>query len=388
MENLSTWLKERRDKGLLRSLTPIIRSDQGIIQHILPTSPEPGLIDFSSNDYLGLTQHPALISKSIDYLKKYGAGAGAARLMSGDLAINHELETEIAKFKAQEKALIFGSGFLANTGVIPALAGRGDAIFSDRLNHASIYDGCKLSDARLIRFQHNDMNNLELLLKKERPKFKEALIIGESIYSMDGDQCPLRELVELKNKYSCTLIIDEAHATGMFGKNGAGIIEKEQLMDQVDLVIGTFGKALGSYGAYIAGKNKFIEYSLNKARSFIFSTALPPSVIGASLAGLEIIRNQPDLRKQVIENSRFFRNILNSNGINTGPGKSQIIPVVVGENKKAIAIARELVSNGYYVKAIRPPTVPENTARLRFSITAHHSRPVLKKTAEMVISLL
>ena len=236
------WLENRRQSGNLRQLTPVKRMLDGSLQ-VAKGAQKAVLHDFSSNDYLALSLHPDLISTSRKYIEMAGAGAGAARLMSGDLTIYHELEKKIAELKGQEAALLFGCGYLANCGIIPALVGRQDVLFCDRLNHASIYDGCRLSRARLLRFHHNDLNHLEDLLKSKRGT-GEALIVVESIYSMDGDRAPLKELVFLKEKYGCLLMVDEAHATGLFGPNGGGVIEEEGVSSQIDFAMGTFGKAL------------------------------------------------------------------------------------------------------------------------------------------------
>ena len=265
MERIKKYLMERERSGTLRSLTPLTRLGRGWVKLL---DSENSLLDFSSNDYLALSEHPEVITASRKYLEMFGAGAGAARLMSGDLEINHLLEQEIAQLKSKEAALTFGSGYLANTGVIPALVGRGDLIITDRLSHASIYDGCLLSGARSIRFRHNDLEHLEKILQEKRSQFNSCLIVVESIYSMDGDRCPLVELVQLKKRYDFLLMVDEAHATGLYGDNGAGIIEEDNVSNGVDIAMGTFGKALGSYGAYVAASRELIHFLTNKARTF------------------------------------------------------------------------------------------------------------------------
>ena len=379
------WLEKRRQSGNFRQLTPVKRMQDGTLQ--LAGDTEKAVVhDFSSNDYLALSLHPDLIATSRKYLEMAGAGAGAARLMSGDLTLYHELEKKIAELKGQEAALLFGSGYLANCGIIPALVGRQDVLFCDRLNHASIYDGCRLSRARLIRFQHNDLNHLEDLLKSKRGK-GEALIVVESIYSMDGDRSPLKELIFLKEKYGCLLMVDEAHATGLFGANGGGVIEEEGLSTQVDIAMGTFGKALGSYGAYVAASGSMVDYLVNRARSFIYSTALPPAVVGASIAAIKIVQEQPELRRKLFDKVNLFKSILRQGGLE-GLGSSQILPVLVGESSTALYLAEKLRRKNIFATAVRPPTVPEGTARLRFSITLHHKNDVLKKTAATLLEIL
>jgi 8-amino-7-oxononanoate synthase len=381
MARMEQFLSERQRAGTLRSLTPLIRLGHGWVRLL---DSENDMLDFSSNDYLALSEHPEVVNGAQKYLEMFGAGAGAARLMSGDLEINHHLEQEIAQLKAKEAALVFGSGYLANTGIIPALAGRGDLIITDRLSHASIYDGCLLSGARTIRFRHNDLAHLEQILKEKRSQFNGCLVVVESIYSKDGDRCPLVKLVQLKQRFDFLLMVDEAHATGVYGENGGGIIEEDQVSQEVDIAMGTFGKALGSYGAYAAASREFIDFLVNKARTFIYSTALPPAVIGATLASLYLIKSEPQLRMDLHAKAALFRKQLRKNGLPNPSGSSQIIPVMVGGSTKALAIAAELQNNGIYVKAVRPPTVPEGSARLRFSITRYHREEDLKRCARLL----
>ncbi|MBW2501315.1 MAG: 8-amino-7-oxononanoate synthase [Deltaproteobacteria bacterium] len=381
MERIRKFLLERRQTGTLRTLAPLVRLGHGWVR---PLDSGEKLLDFSSNDYLGLAEHPEVIGAARKYLEMFGAGAGAARLMSGDLEINHLLEQEIARFKSTEAALLFGSGYLANTGIIPALAGRGDLIVTDRLNHASIYDGCLLSGARTIRFRHNDLNHLEQILQEKRSQYNSCLLVVESIYSMDGDRCPLVELVKLKKRFGFFLMVDEAHATGIYGENGAGIIEEDGVSDGVDIAMGTFGKALGSYGAYAAASREMVDYLVNRARTFIYSTALPPAVIGASLASLYLVGSEVQHRLDLLAKVAFFKKQLRKNGLKDDFGPSQIIPVMIGDSAKALAAAAELRRRGIYLKAVRPPTVPEGTARLRFSITNHHREEDLKRCAAIL----
>ena len=385
MVDLKNWLDQQREKGGLRGLRPVIRRGKGRLT--LADDEDSELLDFSSNDYLALAEHPALIAAAQEGLRRFGASSGASRLMSGDLLVHHELEEAVAQLKGKEGALTFGSGYMANTGIIPALVARHDLIFSDRLNHASIHDGCRLSGARLVRFRHNDLNHLEDLLKEKRGSGT-ALIVVESIYSMDGDRCPLPELVQLKERFGCLLMVDEAHATGIFGDNGGGVIEEDGVSGGVDLAMGTFGKALGSYGAYVAGNKEMIEYLLNRARSFIFSTALPPAVAAASLAAVRLIRREPDLRRELHEKIDYFKGLLRSGGFTTDLGPSQIIPIRVGESRTALEKAGLLKKRGIFATAVRPPTVPEGTARLRFSITRHHSTTDLSQAASALLEIM
>ncbi len=381
MERIEEFLKNRSAEGCLRKLKPAASRHGG---KICFNNKE--YVDFSSNDYLGLSSHPRLIAAAKEAIETYGAGSSASRLLSGDLDIYHKLEEGVAEFKGKEAALVFNSGYQANLGIISALYGGGDVIFSDKLNHASIIDGLVLSGAKFFRFHHNDMSHLKTLLSKERSKFKSALIITETIFSMDGDRPDLKSLVDLKDKFDCALMVDEAHATGIFGKNGSGLVEEEGLADKVDLIMGTFGKALGSFGAYLAASNKIIEYMVNKCRSFIYSTALPPAIIASNLASLEIVKNEPHRRRELLKNADYLRSELKKKGFDV-KGSSQIIPVIIGENHAAVRIAEALQEKGYWVLPIRPPTVPKGEARLRFSLTFDHDMTVLGKLVEDIATV-
>jgi len=385
MDFLKRRLADYSSAGRYRRLQPVVERIDGRV--VLAAGDDRPLLDFSSNDYLGLSQHPELIKASCAALERYGTGVGAARLMSGDLALFHQLEGEVAEFKGCAAALLFGSGYMANVGIIPALVGRHDVIFSDRLNHASIHDGCRLSGARLVRFRHNDMEQLDSLLREKRGGGR-ALLVVESIYSMDGDRAPLAALAELKERYRCLLMVDEAHATGVYGANGGGVIEEEGMAGVVDLAMGTFGKALGSYGAYVAADRTLIDYLVNRARSFIFSTAPPPAVAAASLAAVRLVQERPSLRSELREKVVLFKKALVSGGIAADLGSSQIVPIVLGQSGKTVAAARRLRERGFYVTAVRPPTVPEGTARLRFSVTRNLERGDLLAAAAALSAFL
>lgn len=373
MGRIEEFLKRRKQDNLLRTLKPATSRGQG-----LRNSDGREFIDLSSNDYLGFSTHPKLKEASKEVVDKLGVGSSASRLLSGDLDIYHHLEEKIAQFKGKERALIFNSGYQANLGIISAFCSRGDVIFSDKLNHASIIDGIVLSGAKFFRFSHNDSNHLEKLLKEQRHKFKEALIITESVFSMDGDKPTLGELVSLKEKYNCKIMVDEAHATGIFGKNGAGVVEEEGAVKKIDLIMGTFSKALGSFGGYVACSRSLVDYLINTARSFIYSTALPPSLIAANLASLKLVEEEPERRRDLIDNADYFRQELKAAGFKI-KGSSQIVPLIVSDNRKVIKMSEELQRKGYWVLPIRPPTVPAGESRLRFSLTLNHSKEVLEK---------
>lgn len=373
MAEIDEFLKTRSEQGLLRHLRPLTIRRNG---KICIGSKE--YTDFSSNDYLGLSSHPKLLEAAKKTIDKFGASSSASRLLSGDLDIFHELEEKIACFKGKEASLVFNSGYQANLGIISALYSKDDAIFSDRLNHASIIDGILLSGAQLFRFHHNDVNHLESLLEKERGKFKKALIATETVFSMDGDRPDLKALVEMKEKYDCEIMVDEAHATGLFGKNGSGVVEEEGLADKVDLIMGTFGKAMGSFGAYLAASKNIIDYLINTCRGFIYSTALPPATIAANTAAIDLIKEEPHRRLKLLECAGYLRNMLRGKGFEVR-GCSQIVPVIVGENMKTVQLASALQEMGYWALPIRPPTVPKGEARVRFSLTFHHDKKILSK---------
>lgn len=375
-------LQELNNRSLLRSLRSI-RDRRGC--SIVIDGKE--YVDFSSNDYLGLADHPYLREEAMRMAKCYGTSASASRLMSGDLMIHRELENRVARFKTKESGLVFGSGYLANVGVIPALVGKGDVVFSDSLNHASIIDGCRLSGAHIICYDHCNMIDLSNVLERRRRSYDRALVVSESIYSMDGDHAPLHDLVYLKTQHGALLMVDEAHATGVCGRNGAGLVGAEGLVDQVDIIMGTFGKALASYGAYVVAAKYVIDYLINKARSFVFSTALPPSVVGASIAALDLVEQEPGRRKRLMESTKYFRELLKDKGVET-KGCWQIVPVMVGGDREAIEVSRALEDAGIYAVPIRPPTVPHGESRLRFSVTVHHSRESLNQVTTLLHSTI
>lgn len=376
MAGIDDFLRARSEAGLLRVLRPVSSREKGKI-----TVEGKEYIDFSSNDYLGISGHPRLAKANIKAIEEFGTSSCGSRLLSGDSDLHHRLEEEVARFKHKEAALVFNSGYQGNLGIISSLFTKGDCIFSDRLNHASIIDGIFLSGADFFRFQHNDTEHLESLLKKERAKYNQALVITETVFSMDGDRCPLREIVDLKKKYDYQIFVDEAHATGIFGKNGGGIVEEEGLEEEVDFIMGTFSKALGSFGAYLAAPRKVVTYLINTCRSFIYSTALPAGVIASDLESIGLIKDEPWRRIKLLENARFFHAALNMNGFQV-KGDSQVCPVIIGDSLKAVKLAQALQEKGYWVLPIRPPTVSARHARLRFSLTFYHTKEMLQGLAD------
>ena len=325
-----------------------------------------------SNDYLGLSQHPALKEAAVAAMERYGFGSGASRLVSGTSLIHEELEHKLTEFKKTEATILFNSGYAANTGVIPALAEKGDVIFSDRLNHASIIDGCRLSRASIRVYGHKDMNHLETLLK-DHGHHSRKLIITDGVFSMDGDIAPLPDLVELAEKYNALLMVDDAHATGVLGKGGRGTVEHFGMEGRIPIQMGTLGKAFGSYGAYVSGSRDLIRFLINRTRSYIYSTALPPVVCAASLAALKIIKNDTARRERLWRNRERFATGLKSLKIECGNSETPILPLMIGDTERAIKIGARLLESGIFVAAIRPPTVPEGTSRIRTTLMAGFS---------------
>ena len=347
------------------------------------------ILNFCSNDYLGLAEDPRVVEATIDVVRRFGAGSGSARLISGNFSLCEELESGLAAFKGTESALLFNSGYHANIGAIPALAGEGDVIFSDELNHASLIDGCRLSKAEKVVYRHNDLNQLEEMLRRgavlapgrENPAPTKKIIVTEAVFSMEGDLCPLNDLLTIAEKYDATVYLDEAHAVGVFGEEGEGLAPKnppERL-----ICMGTLGKAFGSYGAFVAGSKTVRDYLINKARSFIFSTALPPAAVGASLAALQIIRDEPERRRRLWENvHRVGANLCvrPKEGRHAGlPLQSPIVSIPIGDAKKTMEISERLLDEGIYLQGIRPPTVPEGTSRLRLTVSATHTEGQIQK---------
>jgi len=325
-----------------------------------------------SNDYLGLARHPALEQAACSAMKQYGFGSGASRLVSGSSFLHQELEERLALFKGTEAALLFNTGYAANTGIIPAVASTGDVVLSDSLNHASIIDGCRMSKAQVHVYRHRDMDHVEDYLKNAAYA-RRKLIVTDGVFSMDGDIAPLPELVRLAEQYGAMLMVDDAHATGVLGRGGKGTVEHFNLEGRVHIQMGTLGKALGSFGAYVAGSRSLIDYLINSARSFIFSTALPPALCAASIAALDIVEQEPELRNRLWKVRARLAEGLTSIGIDTKGSETPIIPIMTGDARGAMSVSSLLLEAGIFAPAIRPPTVPEGTSRIRTTVTALHT---------------
>jgi 8-amino-7-oxononanoate synthase len=344
------------------------------------------IINFSSNDYLDLARHPHVMDRAREALDQYGVGSTASRLVTGTLPIHEELEERLAREKGYEAALVFGSGYMANAGTIPVLAGREDIIFADRLVHASMIDACRLSGAKLVRFAHNDPEALEQRLQQHADHGGRKLIITESVFSMDGDLAPLREIADLGEKYGVMVMVDEAHASGAFGPEGAGLIREHGLENTVTVSMGTMSKAMAGYGGYIACSASLRRLLISSARAFIYTTAPPPAVIGSALGALDVFEASPRLGSILQANADYFRSLLHDAGLDTMQSRSQIIPVVIGDNEKTLAVSQKLREEGIIAAAIRPPTVPAGSARLRISITLAHLVDDLERAAKLIIS--
>jgi 8-amino-7-oxononanoate synthase len=347
------------------------------------------LVNFASNDYLGLSQHPKLKVAAADAAQRFGAGSGASRLITGTLAIHSELEAKLTAFKQTPAALTFESGYAAAAGTIPALFGQGDVIILDRLAHASLIDGARLSGAEIRVYPHNRLERLAELLNWARQKRRGAkiLIITESIFSMDGDSCPLPEIVELKDEFEAVLLLDEAHATGVVGPNGAGLAAECGLVDRVEIHLGTLSKAIGSSGGFIAGPSFLIDVLINRARTFIYSTAPPPAAIGAAIEGLHIIVSEigDQLRAALWRNHEELTARLKRPRPEAAP--SAIVPIIIGSEEQALSLSEELVERGFLVPAVRFPTVPRGSARLRVTLSAAHQLQDVVNLSEAINAL-
>jgi glycine C-acetyltransferase len=340
-------------------------------------------LNFSSNNYLGLADHPALKKAAQEAIERYGCGSAASRLISGDMALFDELEEKIAQLKGAEAALVFNSGYQANTGIIPVLAGQGDVIFSDALNHASIIDGCRLARAETVVYPHCDVAFLEKALK-DAPARGRKLVVTETIFSMDGDEAPLGAIVEVAERHGAMIMIDEAHATGVFGPNGAGVAAQCGVAERVTIQMGTLGKALGGFGAYAACRKSLRDLLINRCRSFIYTTALPPPVLAAASAAVDLLYSDPQRRLALWHNIRALREGLRALGFSIGDSESQILPLVIGDAEKCMAFSERLLEKGVFVQGIRPPTVPEGTSRLRVTTMATHTHEHLRRALKAV----
>jgi 8-amino-7-oxononanoate synthase len=374
-------LAEIRNRGLYRRMR-CVSGPQGP-RVLLDGKP---VLLLCSNNYLGLADHPRVREAAAEAAMRYGAGSGASRLISGNMTIHRRLEEQLAAFKGSEACLLFGSGYLANAGVVSALAREGDVVFSDALNHASIIDGCRLARAETFVYRHLDVDHLEWGLRQAEGRG--SLIVTDGVFSMDGDVAPLDEIVELAHRYDARVMVDEAHGTGVLGPDGRGAVAAAGLEDDADLIVGTLGKALGSYGAYVCCDQQMAKYLINTARTLIFSTALPPPTVAAAMAALDLLREQPRRIEKLRRNGAVLRAALGEAGLVVPDGDTPIVPLIVGDAADAVAASERALERGIFAQAIRPPTVPAGSSRLRLAVMASHTKSELREAAGLLAAAL
>jgi 8-amino-7-oxononanoate synthase len=377
MSDIGEMLEEIRDRGLYRRLR-MISGPQGP-RVLLDGDP---VLLLCSNNYLGLADHPRVREAAAEAAMRWGVGAGASRLVSGNMTVHRRLEEQIAEFKGSGACVLFGSGYLANTGVISSLARSGDVVFSDALNHASIVDGCRLARAETFVYDHCDPEHLEWGLREAQGRG--ALIVTDGVFSMDGDIAPLEEIVELAQRYDARVMVDEAHSTGTMGPGGRGAVVDAGLEDEVDVIVGTLGKSLGSYGAYACCDKPMAKYLVNTARTLIFSTALPPPAVAGAMAALELLVEQPGRVDKLARNAEAMRDALSAEGLDAGISETQILPIVIGDPRAAMDACERALAQGVFCQAIRPPTVPDGSSRLRITVMASHTRSELRWAAGVI----
>ena len=377
MTDIDGLLEDIRDRGLTRRMR-MISGPQGP-RVLLDGRP---VLLLCSNNYLGLADHPRVREAAAEAAMRYGAGAGASRLVSGNMRIHRRLEERLAEFKGSETALLFGSGYLANMGVVQALGRPGDVVFSDSLNHASIVDGCRLAGAETFVYDHCDVEHLAWGLQQAGGRG--SLIVTDGVFSMDGDVAPLEEIVELAQRHDARVMVDEAHGTGTMGEDGRGAVAAAGLEDEVDLRVGTLGKALGSYGAYVCCERRMAKYLVNTARTLIFSTAIGPPAVAAAMAALELLREEPRRVEKLQRNGRILRDALAGEGLSVPEGQTHIVPLVIGQAEEAVSISERVLEQGVFAQAIRPPTVPAGSSRLRLTVMASHTKTELREAAATI----
>jgi 8-amino-7-oxononanoate synthase len=377
VSDLGDRLQELHERGLHRRLR-LVSGPQGP-RVLLDGRP---VLLLCSNNYLGLADHPRVRQAAAEAAMRWGVGAGASRLVSGNMKLHRRMEERLAAFEGYDAALLFGSGYLANSGVISALARNGEVIFSDELNHASIIDGCRLARAETFVYRHADLEHLEWGLRQARGRG--ALIATDGVFSMDGDVAPLEGLVRLARRHDCRLMVDEAHATGAIGPGGRGSVAAAGLSGEVDIVMGTLGKALGGYGAYVCAAGEVVEYLVNTARSFIFSTAPPPPAVAAAIAALELLDSHPHRVERLQANAAAMREALAEQGLSPGASETQVIPVMVGDAEAAMRLCEAALERGVFAQGIRPPTVAAGSSRLRLTVMATHRRAELLHAAKVI----
>jgi len=381
MEFCKTYLLKVQEQNLYRKPVSYRFSDAVHVELEGKT-----YLSLSTNNYLGLTHSSAVQQAAVDAISQYGTGSGGARLTTGSHPLYQKLEQGLAAFKKTEAAVVFNTGYMANVGVISALSGKGDVIFSDALNHASIIDGCCLSKAHRVVYRHGDMDDLAEKLK-DTPCSGRRLIVTDGVFSMDGDIAPLDDIVALGETYEAMIMVDDAHAVGVLGHGGCGTVDHFGLQGKVDIQMGTLSKSLASEGGYVAGSQALIAYLMNKARSFIFSTALSPATVGAAYGALLELQNHPELVETVLQNAQYVREALTFAGVPVEGNMTPILPIMVGEAALAVKMVELLKEEGLLVSAIRPPTVPPGSSCLRLTISAAHDRKELAQAVESIIAV-
>jgi glycine C-acetyltransferase len=376
---LSEELNALRQKHLFRNLR-VLEGQQ------IPEARFDGhsVINLSSNNYLGLNTHGRLVDAAKQATEAFGVGSGAVRTIAGTMQIHMELEEAIARFKCVEASVVFQSGFTANAGTVSSILGKGDLIISDELNHASIIDGCRLSRAEIRVFPHKDLNRLEDILRETASFPGKKLLITDGVFSMDGDIAPLPALVELGERYGAILMVDDAHSSGVLGKNGRGTVDHFNLHGRVDIQVGTLSKAIGSLGGYVCGSRNLIDFLYHRARPFLFSTSHPPAVAASCLAAFQVLQEEPEWIERLWENTRFFKAGLERLGFNTGQSETPITPIIVGKGDLAMRFSDELFANGVFAQGIGFPTVPEDRSRIRTIVTATHTQQHLQRALDVM----
>ncbi|MHB1133260.1 MAG: glycine C-acetyltransferase [Chloroflexota bacterium] len=373
---LNDDLQALKDQGLYFQVR-VLESEQGPVA----TIDGKRVVNLASNNYLGLTSHPRLREAAIQAIRDFGVGSGAVRTIIGTMSLHEELERRLAEFKHTEACLVFQSGFTANTGVIPALVGEGDVIVSDELNHASIIDGCRLTKATRVVYKHKDVADLKQRLEEARGA-RRVLVITDGIFSMDGDIAPLDKIVETAEPFGAIVMVDDAHASGVLGRNGRGSVDHFGLHGRVHVQVGTLSKAIGALGGYIAGSRALREWLIQRGRPYLFSTSHPPSVAATCLAALDVLQEEPELIERLWENTRYFKAALARLGFDTGISDTPITPVIVGESERALRLSARLFEEGVFAQAIVYPTVARDRARVRTIVTATHTRADLDRALE------
>lgn len=377
LQFLKDKIQELKDQGVYRKL-PVLQGASG--PEVLLNGKN--VINLSSNNYLGFANHPRLKAAAIAAVEKYGAGSGAVRTIIGNMSIHEEMEEVLSKFKREEAAFVYQSGFNCNAGTIQAVTEAGDIIISDELNHASIIDGSRLSRADKGIYKHSDMDSLEAVLKDARDKYRNILIITDGVFSMDGDVAKLPEIVKLAEKYEAMTYVDDAHGSGVLGESGRGTVDHFGLHGRVDFTIGTLSKAIGVVGGYVAGSSTMYEWLSHRARPVLFSTSMPPAAAGAIIEAVKMLTESTEYTDRLWENAKYFKEKMGTLGFNIGNSQTPITPVIIGDEAKTMEFSRRLLDKGVFVSGIVFPTVPKGTGRLRCMVTAGHSKEQLDKAVE------